>query len=394
MPRARTVPWLRAVVCASLVLSLCAIDFGVAFAADATDPALQGPAQGPTSYQVRKGDSLSSIARRNGVSVAALASANNIRNVQLIVVGQRLVIPSPAPVGSPLVAPTLVPAAVPAPRAVEIVPVAGPTATPVVYVLKRGDNLGAVARKYKVTVSALAAANGIRNPNRVTVGLRLVIPSAVVPAPATTVAAPTTTTVATLVADTSTTTVPALVAAVATPTLPVATTLPPTTTVPAPPTVPAAALVAAPTLTPEQLARLPKELLNLPDRLALIPSFDRWAAEYAVPPSLLKALAWMESGWQTTVVSPSGAIGIGQLLPSTAGFVAGVLIGAPLDPYVADDNIRMSARFLAHLVSLTNGDVNMALAGYYQGLTSVRRDGMKATTAAYVNVVLALQARF
>ena len=88
------------------------------------------------------------------------------------------------------------------------------------------------------------------------------------------------------------------------------------------------------------------------------------------------------------------AIGIGQLLPSTAGFVAGVLIGAPLDPYVADDNIRMSARFLAHLVSLTNGDVNMALAGYYQGLTSVRRDGMKATTAAYVNVVLALQARF
>ena len=50
-------------------------------------------------------------------------------------------------------APALVPAAVPAPRAVEIVPAAGPTATPVIYVLKRGDNLGAVARKYKVTVS-------------------------------------------------------------------------------------------------------------------------------------------------------------------------------------------------------------------------------------------------
>ena len=94
------------------------------------------------------------------------------------------------------------------------------------------------------------------------------------------------------------------------------------------------------------------------------------------------------------MVSPSGAIGIGQLLPTTAAFVAGVLIGAPLDPYVADDNIRMSARFLSHLLTLTNGDVNMALAGYYQGLTSVRRDGMKATTAAYVNVVLVLQGRF
>ena len=53
MPRARSVPWLRAVVGASLVLSLCAIDFGVAFAADSTDSALQGQAQAPTSYQVR-----------------------------------------------------------------------------------------------------------------------------------------------------------------------------------------------------------------------------------------------------------------------------------------------------------------------------------------------------
>ncbi len=159
-------------------------------------------------------------------------------------------------------------------------------------------------------------------------------------------------------------------------------------------TVPAAAIAAAPTLTADQLARLPAALLSFPDRLALVPLFDQWAAEYGVSPSLLKALAWMESGWQASVVSPSGAIGIGQLLPDTAAFVAGTLIGVPLDPYVADDNIRMSARFLAQLLNLTNGDVNMALAGYYQGLTSVRRDGMKATTAAYVNVILALQARF
>ena len=120
-----------------------------------------------------------------------------------------------------------------------------------------------------------------------------------------------------------------------------------------------------------------------------MPSFDRWAAEYCGTPEPAQGARVDGVGVAGDVVSPSGAIGIGQLLPSTAGFVAGVLIGAPLDPYVADDNIRMSARFLAHLVSLTNGDVNMALAGYYQGLTSVRRDGMKATTAAYVNVVLA-----
>ena len=134
--------------------------------------------------------------------------------------------------------------------------------------------------------------------------------------------------------------------------------------------------------------------MGFPDRLALIPSFDRWAAEYGVPAALLKALAFMESGWQPNVVSPSGAVGIGQLLPATAAFVAAVLIGGPLDPFLPDDNIRMSARFLSHLLGLTGGDVSLALAGYYQGLTSVRRDGMKATTAAYVNVVLALEARF
>jgi soluble lytic murein transglycosylase-like protein len=150
----------------------------------------------------------------------------------------------------------------------------------------------------------------------------------------------------------------------------------------------------APWLSGDQLARLPQGLHTYPERLALLPSFDRWAAENGIAPDLLKALAWMESGWQQTVVSSSGAIGVGQLLPATAAWVAGFLIRAPLDPFVADDNVRMSARFLAHLLTLTNGDVNLAVAGYYQGLTSIRRSGMKATTAAYVNVVLALRARF
>ena len=395
MPRARIVALSRAVVCASVVLSLCAVDVGVAFAADSTDPALQAPA--PMRYQVRRGDSLSAIARKHGVTIAALAAANNIRNLSLIVVGQWLVIPSAGsltPAAAPLVAPTLVPAGTPnAIAASPALPAAATGAASVTYVLRPGDSLRAVARKYKVTVNALVAANAIRNPNRVPVGLRLVIPSAVMPV-ATPAATPTVTvaptvpptTAATPPVDPTTTVVPVATAAVTDATT--------TTTAPASTTLPAAAIAAAPSLTNEQLARLPKELLSFPERLALLPSFDRWAAQYAVPPSLLKALAWMESGWQATVISPSGAIGIGQLLPSTAAFVAGVLIGAPLDPYLADDNIRMSARFLSHLLTLTNGDVNLALAGYYQGLTSVRRDGMKPTTAAYVNVVLALQGRF
>ena len=276
-------------------------------------------------------------------------------------------------------------------------PAIAPADSPFVYSLRAGDSLSAVARRFKVTVAAIVAANAIRNPNRVPVGLKLTIPGQALPAPNPSPpvdpAAPTTT-VAPIVAAVTPVASATDVVVTSTSTDVTSTTVTstPGTSTPGD---------GAGRRDPRQLrrsrltsSRLPAALLSFPDRLALMPSFDLWAAEYGVPPSLLKALAWMESGWQATVVSPSGAIGIGQLLPGTAAFVAGTLIGVALDPYVADDNIRMSARFLAQLLNLTNGDVNMALAGYYQGLTSVRRDGMKATTAAYVNVILALQARF
>jgi LysM repeat protein len=362
MPPARIATSFRVAIGVSVVLSLFAVDVGTAFGADA--PSSGQPSSAPVRYQVKKGDSLSAIARRNGVSVAALAAANGISNVHLIVVGQSLVIPT---------AGVLVPSATPPP------PAAPTPVSSASYVLRRGDSLNAVARMFKVTLGAIVAANNIRNPNRVPVGLRVVIPGA--PAPTTTVApAPT-------VPSTPPMSDSALIAAVSAD----STT---TTLMPVPVTPVATVSGVAPSLTADQLARLPAALLGFPERLALIPSFDRWAAEYGLPPALLKALAFMESGWQANVVSPSGAIGIGQLLPATAAFVASVLIGAPLDPNVPDDNIRMSARFLAHLLGLTGGDVSLALAGYYQGLTSVSRDGMKATTAAYVTVVIALEARF
>ncbi len=368
----------RVVPCAAIAVtfSLMAADVAAAVETPPVAPASGAPVE--LRHQVRKGESLSLIARRNGVTVPALAAANGITNVNRIMVGQWLVIPTaaaPAPV-TPGLEPVPVPVT-PGPEA--------PGASEITYVLRRGDSLFAVARRFKVTVAVLAATNRIPNPNRVLVGTTLRIPSVSVPAPA----APTAETPSPTPSVTSTTiaTPPA-----ADPSL----TVPPpaASTSAAPPTGTLTAAAMAPWLSPDQLARLPLGLHTYPERLALLPSFDRWAAEYGIAPDLLKALAWMESGWQQTVVSSSGAIGVGQLLPSTAAWVASFLIGAPLDPYLADDNIRMSARFLAHLLSLTGGDVNLAVAGYYQGLTSIRRDGMKATTAAYVNVVFALRARF
>ena len=381
MRRARNSAYRRALssVAIAVGLSLIAVDVAAAVEAPPVAPSSATPVE--VRHQVRKGESLSLIARRNGVTVSALAAANRITNVNPIVVGPWRVIPAAGGPAAALVNTPTPPELVPVPVAVapvlEVVPGATPGAGELSYVLRRGDSLFTVARRFKVTVAVLAATNRIANPNRVLAGTRLVIPSPAVPAPAgTSDATPTT------IAPPPATDPSMIVAPAATPTSP---------------SVPAGGLTAAamaPWLSADQLARLPQGLHTYPERLALLPSFDRWAAEYGVAPDLLKALAWMESGWQQTVVSSSGAVGVGQLLPATAAWVAGFLIRAPLDPFVADDNVRMSARFLAHLLTLTTGDVNLAVAGYYQGLTSIRREGMKATTAAYVNVVLALRARF
>jgi N-acetylmuramoyl-L-alanine amidase len=138
---------------------------------------------------------------------------------------------------------------------------------------------------------------------------------------------------------------------------------------------------------------LPRRLRESPHRLALMGTFDIWAARYNVPPDLLKATTWLESGWQTDVVSSTGAVGIGQLMPITVDTV-NELMGTDLSPWVPEENIRMSARNLRFLLDLTGGDTGKTLAGYYQGLGSVERDGLYPSTLAYINGVLELRPRF
>lgn len=142
-------------------------------------------------------------------------------------------------------------------------------------------------------------------------------------------------------------------------------------------------------------ATLPDRLRQLPDRLALMNTFDAAAARQNAPPDLLKAVTWMESGWQNDKVSSTKALGIGQLMPDTVDFVNRILLrGAKLDPKKPEDNINISARYLSWLLSQANGDVATAVGGYYQGLASVRRQGPLAETTAYVNAVVALRSKF
>jgi LysM repeat protein len=121
-------------------------------------------------------------------------------------------------------------------------------------------------------------------------------------------------------------------------------------------------------------------------------SLDRWAAHYGINPSLARALAWMESGYNNDVVSPVGAQGVMQLLPSTWDYVETVLIKSKVS-HDADGNVHVGLAYLNHLLNAFNGDERLALAGWYQGERAVKAHGPYKVSKAFVADVLALKQR-
>ena len=77
-------------------------------------------------------------------------------------------------------------------------------------------------------------------------------------------------------------------------------------------------------------------------------SLDRWAAHYGVDPRLARAVAWMESGYNTGAVSSVGAWGVMQVMPATWRFTER-LIGHPV-ARTADGNVRIGVAYLHHLL--------------------------------------------
>jgi LysM repeat protein len=121
-------------------------------------------------------------------------------------------------------------------------------------------------------------------------------------------------------------------------------------------------------------------------------SLDRWAAHYGISPSLAHALAWMESGYNNSVVSSVGAQGVMQLLPMTWDYVETVLVGHAI-PHTADGNVHAGLAYLHHLLSVFNGNERLALSAWYQGEHSVRQQGPLNVTVTFVTDVLALKQR-
>ncbi|HEY4988164.1 MAG TPA: LysM peptidoglycan-binding domain-containing protein, partial [Opitutaceae bacterium] len=124
-----------------------------------------------TTYTVAKGDTLSTIARKNKLSKADLASANNLKSGSILHQGQKLILPSKQAPAAPSV-----PVAAQA-RAAEPAPAEKVATESTKHVVKPGETLGGIARKYGVKQGEIAVANNITDPRKIQPGQELVIPA-------------------------------------------------------------------------------------------------------------------------------------------------------------------------------------------------------------------------
>ena len=118
----------------------------------------------------------------------------------------------------------------------------------------------------------------------------------------------------------------------------------------------------------------------------------RWARTYRLDPRLVRALAWMESGYKPGLVSPAGARGVMQVLPVTRRYVETVLLRHHVH-WTVSGGIQIGVVYLRQLLREFRGNESLALAGWYQGPASVRRRGVLPGTRTFVANVLALRRR-
>ncbi len=110
------------------------------------------------------------------------------------------------------------------------------------------------------------------------------------------------------------------------------------------------------------------------------------ATAHRLPAALVQAVIAVESGYAARAVSPRGARGLMQLMPSTARAYG---VTDPFDPY---QNINAGARHLRSLLDQFGQDTRLALAAYNAGAGAVIRYHHSippfAETTAYVPRVL------
>jgi LysM repeat protein len=273
------------------------------------------------AYKVKEGDTLSQIAGRYGTTVSTLVALNKLPgNGNAIYAGETLKVPGK-----------------------------GSTTTTktrsqlgrVTYVVKPGDTVSGIAKRFKCSQATLLAANGLKAGDRIYAGKPLQVPVKVRPKART---------------DNKF----------------------------------AGRTYADHIVAAANRNRATLKKRKLPTRTQMRSLIVSTSKRYGVEPELALAVSWQESGWKQRVVSPANAVGAMQVVPSTGRF-ASRLVGRELHLLKPRDNVTAGVVLLSRLTDAAKLDI--AVAGYYQGLGGVRKNGMYPDTKLYVKNVLRIKAQ-
>ena len=132
---------------------------------------------------------------------------------------------------------------------------------------------------------------------------------------------------------------------------------------------------------PEPVAALPAVRVSPGDVSGAIAAASR---HYGVSRDLIEAVAWQESRYRQSAVSPKGATGVMQLMPGTARELG-------VDRFDLAQNVHGGTAYLSKMLNRFGGDVRLALAAYNAGPGAVEKHrGVPpyAETQAYVSAIL------
>jgi N-acetylmuramoyl-L-alanine amidase len=296
-------------------------------------PAARTAAAPARTYTVKSGDTLGGIAGRHGVRLSQVLSWNGLKVTSIIYPGQKIRLGAGTAVAS-------APAKAAAPAATRSAS----------YVIKSGDTLSGIAARHGVRLADILSANRLKVTSVIYPGQKLAIPGkagAVQPASSVT------------------------------------------------PLVPSSFLGYTYPAAVVSSANKNKALLNaspVPSLAQMQSIVADTARRMGVDPALAQAFAYQESGFNQRAVSPANAIGTMQVIPSS-GEWASDLVGRKLnllDPY---DNATAGVAIIRQLIR-TSKNLDYAIAGYYQGQYSVNKYGMYTDTKHYVAAIKAHRKNF